>query len=133
MSGPWGKWGHRECRGRWGTRSAWYGGKRAVSTQQWKQVDVHRMPEDKEDELGATSRLRFAQSMYHCACQSTVTLMIVIVNGVLSVYLFQENKSCGSKNHLHSSSDVQKVVSGTIRIISFAHICQEGLCLKRPL
>jgi hypothetical protein len=27
---------------------------------------------------------------------------------VLLVYLFQENKSYGRKNHLHSSSDVQE-------------------------
>ncbi len=44
-----------------------------------------------------SARLRHAQSMYHCVCQSTVTLMIVIMNSVLPVYLFQENKSYGSK------------------------------------
>ncbi len=97
VRGPWGKWGHHECRGRRGTGPAWQGGRWAVSAQQWRQVDVHRMPEDKEDGLGATSRLRYAQSMYHCVCQSTVTLMIVIVNSILPVYLFKENKSCGSK------------------------------------
>ncbi len=97
VRGPWGKWGHHECRGRRGTWPTWQGGGWAVSTQQWRQVDVHRMPEDKEDGLGATSRLRQTQSMYHYECQSTVTLMIVIVNSVWPVYLFQENKSCGSK------------------------------------
>ncbi len=55
------------------------------------------MPEDKADGLGTTSRLRHAQSMYHCECQSTVILIIVIVNSGLPVYLFQENKSYGSK------------------------------------
>jgi hypothetical protein len=113
-----------------GDRARLAGGRWAVSAQQWRQVDVHRMPEDKEDGLGPTSRLLYAQSMYHCVCQSTVTLMIVIV--YLSICLRRINHVV-VKNHLHSSSDVQEVVSGTIRIISFAHICQEGLCLKRPL
>ncbi len=36
--------------------------------QQWRQIDIHRMLEDKEDGLDATSRLRHAQSMYHCMC-----------------------------------------------------------------
>jgi hypothetical protein len=58
------------------------------------------MPEDKKDELGVTSRLHYAQSMYrrcivvhidHCKLNS------VTVNSVLLVYLFQENKSYGSR------------------------------------
>jgi hypothetical protein len=71
------------------------------------------MLEDQEDGLGATSRSHYAQSTYHCTYQPAVNLMIVIVNSVLFDYLFQENKSYGSKNHLHSSSDVQEVVSST--------------------
>jgi hypothetical protein len=42
--------------------------------------------------------------------------MIVIVNSVLSVHLFQENKSYGIINHLHLSSDVQEVASGTVTV-----------------
>jgi hypothetical protein len=34
--------------------------------------------------------------------------MVVVMSGVLLVYLFQENKSRGSENHLHSSSGVQE-------------------------
>jgi hypothetical protein len=34
--------------------------------------------------------------------------MIEVMSNVLRVYLFQENKSYSSKNHLHSSSDVQE-------------------------
>ncbi len=34
--------------------------------------------------------------------------MIAVMSGVLLVYLFQENKSFGSKKPLHSSSDVQE-------------------------
>ncbi len=45
---------------------------------------------------------------------TTVNLITVIMNGILSVYLLQENKSYGSENHLLSSSDVQEVVSSTI-------------------
>jgi O-antigen/teichoic acid export membrane protein len=58
------------------------------------------MLEQEEDELSATSRPQYAQSMYRCMYQSTVSLMIVIVNivnRVLFDYLFQENKSYGSK------------------------------------
>jgi hypothetical protein len=53
--------------------------------------------EEQEDGLGARSRPLYAQSIYYCAHQPTVTLMIVIVNNVLFDYLFQENKSYGSK------------------------------------
>jgi hypothetical protein len=35
--------------------------------------------------------------------------------------LFQENKSYGSKNHLHSSSDAQRVMSGTVTLPTTAH------------
>jgi hypothetical protein len=35
-------------------------------------------------------------------------------NRVLLYYLFQENKSFGTDHHLHSSSDVQEVVSSTM-------------------
>jgi hypothetical protein len=56
-----------------------------------------RMPEEQEDGLGATSRPRYAQSTYRCTYQPAVNLMIVIVNSVLFDYLFQENKSYGSK------------------------------------
>jgi hypothetical protein len=61
------------------------------------------MPEEKEVGLGATSRPHYAQSMYVVALLyilTTVKLITIIVNGVLSVYsvyLFQENKSYGSK------------------------------------
>jgi hypothetical protein len=55
------------------------------------------IPEDQENGLRATSRPHYAQSMYHCICQPIVNLIIVIVNDVLSDYLFQENKSYGSK------------------------------------
>ncbi len=53
--------------------------------------------EEQEDGLGATSRPHYAQSMYRCIYQPTVNLMIVIMNSVLFDYLFQENKSYGSK------------------------------------
>jgi hypothetical protein len=55
------------------------------------------MVEEKKDGLDVTSRPHYAQSLYHCTCQPTVTLIAVIVNSVLSVNLFQENKSYGSK------------------------------------
>jgi hypothetical protein len=55
------------------------------------------MIEQQEDRLVATSRPHDAQSMVRCICQPTVSLIIVIVNSVLFDYLFQENKSYGSK------------------------------------
>jgi hypothetical protein len=53
--------------------------------------------EEQEDRLGSTSRPCYAQSMYYCTYQPAVTLMIVIVNIVLLDYLFEENKSYGSR------------------------------------
>jgi hypothetical protein len=44
-------------------------------------------------------------SLYALTCR---ILMIVVMSSVLLVYLFQENKSYGSRNHLHSSSGVQE-------------------------
>jgi hypothetical protein len=40
-------------------------------------------------------------------------------NRVLLYYLFQENKSFGTKHHLHSSSDVWEVVSSTVLLSIF--------------
>jgi hypothetical protein len=54
-------------------------------------------PEEQHDRLGATSRPHYAQSLYHCAHQPIVTLIIVLANNVLLDYLFQENKSYGGK------------------------------------
>jgi hypothetical protein len=61
-------------------------------TRQQRRLVVLKMLEDKEDGLGTTSRLHYAQSMYHCMH----SLMIVVMSSVLLVYLFQENKSYGS-------------------------------------
>jgi hypothetical protein len=49
------------------------------------------MLEDKEDGLGARSRLHNAQNMYHCMHY------LVVMSSVLLVYLFPENESYGSK------------------------------------
>ncbi len=54
-------------------------------------------PEEQQDGLGETSRPHYAQSMYHCARQLIVILIIVIVNNVSLNYLYQEIKSYGSK------------------------------------
>jgi hypothetical protein len=57
------------------------------------------MPEDKKEELGVTSRLRYAQSVYRCCIVVHIDhckLKSVTANRVLPVYLFQENKSYGS-------------------------------------
>jgi hypothetical protein len=64
VRGPWGKWGHHECRGRRGTQPSWQERRWAVGTRQWRLLDVLRMLEDKEDGLGAKSMLHYAQSMY---------------------------------------------------------------------
>jgi hypothetical protein len=55
------------------------------------------MLEEQEDGLGATSRPHYEHSMYRCIYQPTLNLMILIMNSVLFDYLFQENKSYGSK------------------------------------
>jgi hypothetical protein len=69
------------------------------------------MLEDKKDGLGQDLDIKTALCteyvcivvhvnllcMYRCTCQPTVTLITVIMNSVLYVYLFQENKSYGSK------------------------------------
>jgi hypothetical protein len=59
--------------------------------------------------IGNQSRPHYAQSMYVVALLyilTTVKLITIIVNGVLSVNL----NHMVVKNHLHSSSDVQEVV-----------------------
>ncbi len=54
------------------------------------------------------------------------------MSDVLFVYLFQENKSYGSKNHLHSSSGVQErrvghtyFVGGGVEIYTSSNIYQQ--------
>jgi hypothetical protein len=53
--------------------------------------------EEQQDGLGATSRPHYAEGTYFCADYPTVTLMIVNMNNVILDFLFQENKSYGSK------------------------------------
>jgi hypothetical protein len=48
--------------------------------------------------------------------------MIVVMSSVLLVFLFQENKSYGCKNHLHSSSGVQESRVGHSNIPMLAAI-----------
>jgi hypothetical protein len=85
-----------------GTRPARRGEERVVYVRHWRRLDVLKMLEGTGDELGTTST--------HYA------LTTMIVSHVYCTYLFQENKSYGSavKNHLHLSSGVREVVSGTI-------------------
>jgi hypothetical protein len=55
-------------------------------------VETDRSSQDagrKQDGLGVKSRLRHAQSMYHCMCLSAVTLMIVFVSSVLLSICFR--------------------------------------------
>ncbi len=68
-----------------------------------------KMIEDKEDGLGTTLRLHYCMHKVRIiVCITCCILNDVVVSDALSVSLFQENKSYGSKNHLHSSSDVQE-------------------------
>ncbi len=68
------------------------------------------------DGLATSSRDSYAQSecIVHC---TIVTQYNHNRNRVSLYYLFQENKSFGTRCYLHSSSDVREVVSSTIIFI----------------
>jgi hypothetical protein len=89
---------------------------KAGSWHQTVEEDRHYgMPQNMGDGLATTPSHVFAQSMYHCALCNNYHINNHNRNRVLLYYLFQENKSFGSKNHLHSSSGVREVVSSTVR------------------
>jgi hypothetical protein len=70
------------------------------------------MTEDKEDSSITASRNDYALSKYHCASGSN-SVTYPLRELYFFVLLFQENKSFSASYHLHSSSDVREVVSGT--------------------
>jgi hypothetical protein len=73
-------------------------GEKAGSWLQIVEEDRHlRMPQNTGDGLATTPSHVYAQSMYHCALCINYHINNHNRNHVLIVYLFQENKSFGSK------------------------------------
>jgi hypothetical protein len=109
MRGSWGKGSHIGSRG---TRPARRGKRLAVGFRQRRRGDIARWPRTRE-----TSSPHFQETVMH-RVSAIVHCTAVIQynhnrNRVSLYYLFQENKSFGTGCHLHSSSDVQEVVSST--------------------
>jgi hypothetical protein len=74
------------------------GGEKAGSWHQTVEEDRHhRMPQNMGDGLATTPSYVYAQSMYHCALRINYHINNHNRNHVLLYYLFQENKSFGSK------------------------------------
>ncbi len=70
-------------------------------------------PEEQQDGLGATSRPHYAQSMYHCAHQPIVNLNNWSWTMSYLIICFRRMNHIVVKDHLHSSTDIQEVVSST--------------------
>jgi hypothetical protein len=97
-------------------------GEKAGSWHQTVEEDRHhRMPQNIGDGLATKPSHVYAQSTFHCALYINYHVNNHNRNRVLLYYLFQENKSFGSKNHLHSSSGVREVVSST-KSSRFSHV-----------
>jgi hypothetical protein len=90
-------------------------GERAGSCHRKVEEDRHhKMPQNIGDGLATTPSHVYAQSMYHCVLCINYHINNHNRNRVLLYYLFQENKSFGSKKPFASSSSVREVVSSTI-------------------
>ncbi len=110
MCGSWGKGSHL---GSWGARPTRRGKRRAVGFRQWRRIDATGWPKTQE-----TGSPHLQETFMHRV--SVVVHCVAVIqynhirNRVSLYYLFQENKSFGTDHHLHSSSDVQEVVSSTL-------------------
>jgi hypothetical protein len=119
VHGPWGKWGHIECRGRRGTRPAKRGGKWTVGIGQWRRLDTFKMFESSKDGLGTTRNQPYAQSMIICVICVLICHTPDNCNRELCLAMpicFRRINHMAVENHLHSSSGVWEVVSGTVPI-----------------
>jgi hypothetical protein len=129
VRGPWGNGGHLGSQGRRGIRPTRMGKGRKVGMGQWRRIDSTkclRIQETGSPQHQATFMHRvciIAQSMYRALCVN-YHINNHNRNHVLLYYLFQENKSFGSKNHLHSSSGVREVVSSTSTEYNVDHCIQ---------
>ncbi len=105
--------GKREPSWKPGARPARRGKRLAVGSGQWRRGDIARWPKTQE-----TGSPHLQETFMHRV--SAIVHCIAVIqynhnrNRVLLYYLFQENKSFGTDHHLHSSSDVQEVVSSTV-------------------
>ncbi len=110
MCGSWGKGSHLGNRGARPTRR---GIRRAVGFRQWRRIDVARWPKTQE-----TGSPHLQETFMHGVSVNVHRVAVIQYdhnrNHFSLYYLFQENKSSGTEHHLHSSSDVQEVVSSTL-------------------
>jgi hypothetical protein len=113
-----GSWGNGSHLGSRGTLPARRGKRRAFSTRQWRRIDIAGCLKT----LATTPSDVHTQSECYCALCNNYYTNNHNRNGVLLYYLIQENKSFGSKHHLHSSSDVREVVSSTVRTIKMEEV-----------
>jgi hypothetical protein len=95
--GPWGNRGHLGSRGSRGTRPARRGKGQTVGIRQWRRVDIAkclRTQETGSPQHQATFMHRVRIIVY---CVSVYCINNHNRNSVLLYYLFQKNKSFGSK------------------------------------
>jgi hypothetical protein len=105
-----GSWGKGSRLGRRGARPARRGKRWVVGFRQWRRIDVAGWP--KTQETGSShlqeTFMHRVSVIVHCAAAIHYDHNR---NCVLLYYLFQENKSFGTK---HQTSDVREVVSSTV-------------------
>ncbi len=118
--------GKREPSWKLGARPARRGKRLSVGFGQWRRRDIAKWP--KTQETGSPH----LQEMFMHRVSAIVHCLAVIQynhnrNRVSLYCLFQENKSFGTDHHLHSSSDVQEVVSSTNSIAYCSRHSRRGL------
>jgi hypothetical protein len=81
-----------------------------VSSWYWTAEAVRRSQDDRRQRRRARHDIKAHLSTEYVSLYTLVCCIPddVVMSDVLFVYLFQENKSYGNKNHLHSSSGVQE-------------------------
>ncbi len=121
MCGSWGKGSHLGSRG---ARPARRGKRPAVGSGQWWRRDIARWPKKQE-----TGSPHLQETFMHRV--SAIVHFVAVIqynhnrNCVLLYYLIQENKSSGTDQHLHSSSDVREVVLSTIICMFWYFYCAQ--------
>jgi hypothetical protein len=76
-----------------------------------EEVRRSKMAQDTGDGLATSPRDIFAQSECYCALCNSFYTYNHNRNRVLLYYLFEENKSFGSKHHLHLSSSHDVIIA----------------------
>jgi hypothetical protein len=108
VRGSWGKWGHLECGVKWRAWSARQGRRWAVGIRQQRRLEWARhntkAPSCAEYVSSRALCAIICYDLDNCDCEPCLNMSIC----------FRRINHMALENHLHSSSGIRQVVSGTV-------------------